>query len=76
MKEVTIYTTEGCSHCHDAMEFFDANNIPYIEHSISKDKVAKKELMKKGVMSVPYIIIGDSEFREFDADKIKALLNI
>lgn len=76
MKEVIIYSTEGCSHCHEAKEFFDNNNIPYIEHNISKDKVAKKELMKKGIMSVPYIIIGDSEFREFDADKIKSILNI
>lgn len=76
MKKVIIYTTEGCSHCHEAKEFFDSNNIPYTEHSISKDKETKRELMKKGVMSVPYIIIDNSEFREFDADKIKSLLNI
>lgn len=76
MKEVIIYTAEGCSHCHEAKEFFDSNNIPYTEYSISKDKVVKKELMKKGVMSVPYIIIGDSEFREFDGDKIKSILNL
>lgn len=76
MKKVIIYTAEGCSHCHDAKEFFDNNNIAYIEHSISNNKEVKRELMKKGVMSVPYIIIEDIEMREFDEDKIKSLLNI
>ena len=76
MKKVVIYTAEGCSHCHAAKEFFDNNKITYTEYSISHNKEVKKELMKKGVMSVPYIIIDDVEFREFDEDKIKSILNI
>jgi hypothetical protein len=30
--------------------------------------------MKKGVMSVPYIIIDDQEFRGFDKEKVEELL--
>lgn len=76
MNKIIIYTSEGCSHCHEAKEFFNDNNIPYIEHNISEDKAAKKDLIKKGVMSVPYIIIDDNEFRGFEIEKIKSILNV
>lgn len=76
MNNIIIYTSEGCSYCHEAKEFFKENNLSYIEHNISEDKEAKKELIKKGVMSVPYIIIDDQEVRGFDLDKIKSMLNI
>ena len=76
MHDVIIYTSTGCSHCHEAKEFFDKNNINYIEHNISEDKVSKKELIKKGIMSVPYIIIDNQEFRVFEIENIKSILNL
>lgn len=76
MNNIIIYTANGCSYCHEAKEFFVENNLSYVEHNISEDKEAKKELIKKGVMSVPYIIINDQEIRGFDLDEIKSLLNM
>lgn len=76
MSKVIIYTSEGCRYCHAAKEFFNENNIPYTEYNITKDKEARKELMKKGIMSVPYIIIDGNEVLGFDSYKIKSLLNI
>jgi glutaredoxin len=76
MNNIIIYTATGCSHCHEAKDFFKENNLSFIEHNISEDKEAKKTLIKKGVMSVPYIIIDDQEFKGFEIEKIKPLLNI
>jgi glutaredoxin len=76
MNNIVIYTATGCSHCHEAKEFFKENNLEFTEHNISEDKEAKKALIKKGVMSVPYIIIDDQEFKGFEVEKIKPLLNI
>ena len=76
MKSVKIYTASGCHYCHDAKSFFDENNIGYTEFDISKDREAKKELMKKGYMSVPLIIIDDQEILGFDRERISVLLGI
>jgi glutaredoxin len=76
MNSIIIYTATGCSHCHEAKEFFKENNLAFTEYNISEDKVAKKELIKKGVMSVPYIIIDGQEIKGFELEKIKPLLNI
>jgi glutaredoxin len=51
MKSVTIYTNADCDSCHEAKAFLDENNIPYIEHDISKDKEAKKDIMKRGYLN-------------------------
>jgi glutaredoxin 3 len=76
MKDVTIYTSSGCEHCHEAKEFFEQNHIEYREHNISKDKEAKKLLMSKGYMSVPVIMIEDKEILGFDKEEISSLLGI
>jgi Glutaredoxin and related proteins len=76
MSNVDIYTSETCHFCHAAKEFFDQNNVKYTEHSITKDPGARKELMKKGVMSVPFIVIDGEEIMGFDKEKISDILKI
>jgi glutaredoxin 3 len=76
MQNVIIYTAENCSYCHEAKEFLDANNISYTEYNVSKDVDARKELMKRKVMSVPYILIDGQGIIGSSVDKIKQLLNI
>lgn len=76
MAKVEIYTSNTCGYCHAAKEFFEANGIEYIEHNVSKDVEARKTLIKKGIMSVPLIIIDGEEIMGFDEAKIKSLLNI
>lgn len=76
MKAVTIYTSTNCEYCHQAKEFFDEKSIPYTEINISKDKEARKELMKKGFMSVPVIIINEKEMVGFDPIQVSEILEI
>ncbi len=74
MKKVIIYSSNTCKYCHLAKEFFEENNIEYIEKNVSEDVVAKKELIKKGYMGVPVIIIDEEEIQGFDKERLEELL--
>lgn len=76
MSNVEIYTSDTCHYCHAAKDFLSKNNVSYTEHNISKDAEARKTLMRKGVMSVPFIIIDGVEIMGFDKDKITNALNL
>lgn len=76
MKPVEIYTSDTCGYCHSAKDYFNQNNVKFIEHNISSDVSARKELMKKGYRSVPVIVIGDEEILGFDKEKISSLLGL
>ncbi|MEG0773932.1 glutaredoxin family protein [Clostridium sp.] len=76
MNKVEIYTSDTCVYCHRAKEFFEENNISYIEHNISRDAEVRKSLMLKGYRSVPLIVINNVEVLGFDRDKISDLLKI
>lgn len=76
MKRVDIYTSSACSYCHAAKAFLHENNISFIEHNITTDIGAKRELMRRGLMSVPVIIIDSEVVVGFDRKKIAHLLEI
>lgn len=74
MSKVEIYTSNDCHFCHEAKNYFQENNIDYTEHNVSSDINARKFLMKKGVMSVPFIIVDDKEILGFDKDKLQSII--
>ena len=76
MPKVEIYTSNTCTYCHQAKEYFQENNIEYIEHNVSTDIESRKALMKKGIMSVPLIVIDGEDIVGFDEEKIKGLLKL
>ena len=76
MNKVEIYTSDTCGFCHEAKDFFKESNIEYIEHNISTDVEAKKELIKKGYRSVPVININGEEMMGFDKEKVTTLLGL
>ncbi|KAB3537718.1 glutaredoxin family protein [Alkaliphilus pronyensis] len=74
-KEVTIYTSNTCPHCHTAKEYLSEKGIEFSEKNVSDDPGARKELMSKGIMAVPVIQIGEETIVGFDKGKIEGLLN-
>ena len=76
MKQVVIYTGEGCTHCHSAKDYFKQKGIDFIEFNITEDPAAGKFLRSKKVMSIPYIIIGDVEMIGFDEKKVLTALGL
>jgi len=74
MKKVVIYSSSTCAYCVTAKDYFKDQGIDYEEKNVSTDIDARKELMAKGHMGVPVIIIEDEEIVGFDKAKIDAAL--
>jgi glutaredoxin 3 len=75
MPNVTIYTTPTCHFCHDAKEFFKANNVAYTEHDVAADTDKRSEMIDlTGQMGVPVIRVGDDIIVGFDEGKLRELL--
>lgn len=65
-KEVIIYTSNTCGYCHAAKDYFDSLNVPYTEKNVNTDLDARKELIQKGFMGVPVILIDGETIQGFD----------
>ncbi len=75
MKNVTIYSTPTCHFCHQAKEFFKAQNVAYTEYDVASNLEKRKEMVEKsGQMGVPVIVIDDEVTVGFDKPKISKLL--
>ncbi len=73
-KEVIVFTSNTCPHCHTVKEFLSEKGVEFIEKNIQTDAEARKELMKKGIMAVPVVEIDGETIVGFDRDRIEELL--
>lgn len=74
MPKVTIYTSSTCPHCHTAKNYLREKNVEFEERNVQNDPEARKELIQKGYMGVPVIIVGEEEIQGFDKDRLEELL--
>ena len=59
MKQAIIYSTPTCVYCKMAKDFFQKNNIKYIEHNVAEDDSAREDMVNKShQLGVPVIDIG------------------
>ncbi|WP_099192433.1 glutaredoxin family protein [Tepidibacter mesophilus] len=73
-KKIEIYSSNTCGYCTMAKDYFNKNDLEYIEYNISEDAASRKRLMKMGYMSVPVILIEGEEVLGFDKDKVEKML--
>ena len=74
MSKVTIYTSSTCPHCHTAKDYLTEKGVDFEEKNVGNDAEARKELIQKGYMGVPVIIVGDEEIQGVDKEKLEELL--
>jgi glutaredoxin-like YruB-family protein len=74
MRNVTIYTSSTCGYCTLAKEYLNEKGVNYVEKNIQKDPNSRKELMQKGYMGVPVIIVDGEEIVGFDKNRLESLL--
>ena len=74
MKKVEIYTSDTCIQCKTAKEYLKNNNIDYIEYNISSNQEYKRELIRKGYLSVPVLVIYGQDVLGFDLRRIQELM--
>ena len=73
MKKIEIYTSDTCIQCKKAKEYFQNNNLEFIEYNISSNEEYRKELITKGYLSVPVIVVEGQDILGFDLTRIKQL---
>lgn len=74
MSDVIVYTSNTCPHCVSAKKYLDEKGINYVEKNVQTDVNARKELMSKGYMGVPVIIVNGEEIVGFDRQRLEDLL--
>ena len=74
MSKVTVYTSSTCPHCTTAKEYLKEKGVEFIEKNVQTDSEARKELIQKGYMGVPVIVVDDQEIQGFDKNKLDEIL--
>ncbi len=74
MANVVIYSSNTCGYCALAKEYLQGKGVNYEEKNISTDPAARKELMQKGYMGVPVIVVNGEEIVGFDKSRLEQLL--
>ena len=74
MKKVTIFTSNTCPHCHTAKDYLIKKGVEFEERNIQNDPEARKELIQKGHMGVPVIVVDDEEIQGFNIDRLEEIL--
>lgn len=74
MKKIKIYTSNTCSHCTAAKEYFKEKGLSYEEKNVSTDTQSKKELMAMGYMGVPIIMVDEDVIEGFNKNKLDEIL--
>lgn len=75
MNKVEVFSSDTCKYCIELKTYLKENNVDYIEYNISKNEEARKNLIKLGYMSVPFLLINGKHVLGFDKSRIKQLLN-
>lgn len=74
MKNVLVYTSNTCGYCHEVKKYLDEIGVSFEEKNVSTDMEARKELMSKGFMGVPVVVIDEEYVQGFDKPKLDELL--
>ncbi len=75
-KEVTVFSTQICSHCHTVKDYLTSKGVQYTEKKVDTDEAARSELTQKGITAVPVVKIGEELIIGFDKERIDKLLNL
>jgi glutaredoxin-like YruB-family protein len=74
---IKIYTTQSCTYCKVAKEFFKKNNLEFTEVNVVQDQQTLDDFVAKtGQKGVPVIEIGEERTIGFDPDWIKRKLHL
>lgn len=76
-KQVIIYSTPTCVYCKMAKDFFNKNNVQYVEHNVAVDESARKEMMDKShQLGVPVIDINGEIHVGFNRPELERALGL
>lgn len=75
MKNIIVYTSNTCPYCKMVKDYLQSKSMPFQERNISTDVEAQKELIKKGLRSIPVISIeGYEDIIGFDRYRLDQII--
>jgi glutaredoxin len=74
--DITMYSTSWCGYCKKARRWFVANDIPFVEKDVEKDRAAGAEFreLTGGRGGVPVITVGKTVIRGFAQRQVEAAI--
>ncbi|MDR0899762.1 MAG: glutaredoxin family protein [Lactobacillaceae bacterium] len=74
MKNITVFTKDGCVSCKMTKETLKQLGIEFTERNINHDETAIQELISQGFQTVPLVMVdGVPKIAVFRPDKLKEL---
>lgn len=74
MKNINLYTKNGCPQCRMTRNYLEQRNIPFTEHNINNEPGALDYLKAQGFQAVPVVEAdGISAFSGFRPDALAKL---
>ncbi|MBU2873597.1 glutaredoxin domain-containing protein [Marinobacter salexigens] len=64
-EKVIMYSASWCGFCKKARQYFEKNDIDYVEYDIEKNKSAKRAYDKLNATGVPVILVGKERMNGF-----------
>ncbi len=68
-KTVVMYSTERCTWCKKAKQYFIANGIPHVEKDVNKSEKYRNEWKRLGGTGVPVILVERKKIHGFNRKK-------
>jgi glutaredoxin 3 len=60
VNKITVYSTDRCPYCRQAMALLDERDLAYEEVDLSKDEGGRQRLVGlTGMMTFPQVVIGE-----------------
>lgn len=73
--DIVLYSTDHCASCKEAIRFFHEKGAPFRHVDVGTDKANFTEMLLRGGIATPYILIGEQAFHSFDRLKIQEVMN-
>lgn len=73
-KQIIVYHQPGCPPCHRAMEFLQAQKIPFVAKDVANDEAAGAELAALGSSSTPTILVDGQMMVGFNPQRLLQLV--
>ena len=73
--KIIAYLKTGCPWCKELKEYFDANNIDFIEKNVTENTDFMDEMIElSGQLKAPTVVIDGVVYADTDAEAIKKIL--
>lgn len=75
--KIIAYTKTGCPWCEELKEFFNENNIEFIEKNVIENEQYMDEMVElSGQVKTPTVVIGGIVYGDVGVNEVRVLLGL